>query len=162
MSNTKSMGREYSISLQGNWNQVSEIVNVTKDIIENTRSDLSLVSTANDLEDRLLQGYLVPQKEESFKQYKTRFIQAFLGQGIKAKIFSVWLGKRVRFEFQLTQNEGESTLRVFSVVKEGKYQTTISASGDYLERGTSISDALKETLEEDSIIHSYKSIDKVI
>jgi hypothetical protein len=53
------------------------------------------------------------------------------------------IGKKVPFNFHLTQNNGESTLRVDSVTGEGKYQATISASGNYAERGASIAIGVK-------------------
>jgi hypothetical protein len=53
------------------------------------------------------------------------------------------IGKKVPFNFHLTQNNGGSTLRVDSVTGEGKYQATISASGNYAERGASIAIGVK-------------------
>ena len=51
--------------------------------------------------------------------------------------------KKVPSNFHLTQNNGESTLRVDSVTGEGKYQATISASGNYAERGALIAIGVK-------------------
>jgi hypothetical protein len=58
-------------------------------------------------------------------------------------VLKLLIGKKVPFNFHLTQNNGESTLRVDSVTREGKYQATISASGDYAERGSSIATGAK-------------------
>ena len=58
-------------------------------------------------------------------------------------VLKLLIGKKVPFNFHLTQTNGESTLRVDSVTGEGKYQSTISASGDYAERGASIATGAK-------------------
>jgi hypothetical protein len=58
-------------------------------------------------------------------------------------VLKLLIGKKVPFNFHLTQNNGESTLRVDSVTREGKYLATISASGDYAERGSSIATGAK-------------------
>ena len=52
-------------------------------------------------------------------------------------ILKLLIGIIIPLNFHLTQNNGESTLRVDSVLREGKYQATISASGDYTEKGAS-------------------------
>ena len=62
---------------------------------------------------------------------------------VASVLLKLLIGKKVPFNFHLTQNNGESTLRVDSVTREGKYQTTISASGDYAERGASIATGAK-------------------
>jgi len=46
-------------------------------------------------------------------------------------ILKLLLGKKVPFNFHLTQNNGERELRVDSDTREGKYQATMSASRDY-------------------------------
>jgi hypothetical protein len=53
------------------------------------------------------------------------------------------IGKKVPFNFHFPQNNGESILRVDPVTGEGKYQATISASGNYAERGASIAIGVK-------------------
>ncbi len=53
-------------------------------------------------------------------------------------VLKLLIGDKVPFNFHLTQNNGESTVKVDSVTREGKYQATISVSGDYIERGASI------------------------
>ena len=58
-------------------------------------------------------------------------------------VLKLLIGKKVPFNFHFTQNNGESTLRVDSVTREGKYQATISASGDYAEIGASIATGAK-------------------
>ena len=58
-------------------------------------------------------------------------------------VLKLLIGKKVPFNFHLTQNNGEITLRVDSATREGKYQATISASGDYAERGASITTGAK-------------------
>ena len=58
-------------------------------------------------------------------------------------VLKLLIGEKVPFNFQLTQNNGESTLRVNSLTGEGKYQATISASGNYAERGASIAIGVK-------------------
>ena len=70
--------------------------------------------------------------------------------------------KNVPFNFHLTQNNCESTLRVDFVTREGKYQATISASGDYAERGASIARGVRESLEQDAVQYTYKTLDKLI
>ena len=71
-------------------------------------------------------------------------------------------GDQIPLQFYSIKNNGESTLRVESTTRERKYQATISASGDYSKRGDSIATGLKEALEQNSIQHSYKTIDKLI
>ena len=58
-------------------------------------------------------------------------------------VLKLLIGKKVPFNFHLTQNNGEITLRVDSATREGKYQATISGSGDYAERGASIATGAK-------------------
>ena len=58
-------------------------------------------------------------------------------------VLKLLTGKKVPFNFYLTPNNCESTLRVDSVTRDGKYQATISASGDYAERGASIATGAK-------------------
>jgi hypothetical protein len=58
-------------------------------------------------------------------------------------VLKLLIGNKVQFNFHLTQNNGESTLRVDSVTREGKYQATTIASGDYAERGASIATGVK-------------------
>lgn len=58
-------------------------------------------------------------------------------------VLKLLIWKKVPINFHLTQNNGESTLRVASVTREGKYQATISASGDYAEIGASIATGAK-------------------
>ena len=62
---------------------------------------------------------------------------------VASVLLKLLIGKKVPFNFHLTQNNGESTLRVDSVTREGKYQATISASGNYAERGASIATGVK-------------------
>jgi hypothetical protein len=52
----------------------------------------------------------------------------------------IW--NKVLFNFHLTQKMVKAHL-VDSVTREGKYQATISASGDYAERGASIATGVK-------------------
>jgi hypothetical protein len=58
-------------------------------------------------------------------------------------VLKLLIGKKVPFNFHLTQNNSEITLRVDSATREGKYQATISGSGDYAERGASIATGAK-------------------
>jgi hypothetical protein len=68
--------------------------------------------------------------------------------------------KKVPFNFHLTQNNDESILRVDSVTREAKYQATISASADYAERGASIATDVRESIEQGTVQHTYKTLDK--
>ncbi|MFX1379072.1 MAG: hypothetical protein ACFFA4_08240 [Promethearchaeota archaeon] len=54
------------------------------------------------------------------------------------------MGKKVPFNFHLTQNNSESTLRVDSVTREGKYHAIINASGDSAEKRASIAIDVRE------------------
>ena len=113
-----------------------------------------------ELENKILTAYSSPKEGESFAEYKARFCKVY--SGIKGKLVSLFIKKKVPLYFDLIKNNGESTLRVESITREGKYQATISASGDYSKRGASIATGLKEALERNSIQHSYKTLDKLI
>jgi hypothetical protein len=163
MAKTKSMGNEYQIVVQGTWEQIAECVRTTKEAIESSQPRASSrEDEAVELENRFLRAYLVPQERESFGQYKDRVMHAFIGEGVKGKLASLLVGKKVPFNFYSTKNEGESTLKVESVTRENIYHATISASGDYADRGESIATVLKESLEQGTINHTYKTLDRLI
>ena len=91
-----------------------------------------------------------------------RFVAAYSETGIKGKLKSLLIRNTVPFHFNLIEFKGESTLLVESITREKEYQATISASGDYSKRGDSIATGIKEALEQNSIPHSYKTLDKLI
>jgi len=163
MAKTKSIGTEYQIAAKGDWNQVAKAVATTKQLIEGTRPQTSFFSqSAIDLESGMLKGYLVPKEGESFADYKDRVIQVYVGAGVKGKWVKVIIGNKLPTRFELTQNNGESILRVKSETGKGSYQATISASGNYSGRGASIAEGLRETLEQGSVKHTCKTLDKLI
>ncbi|MFW9879920.1 MAG: hypothetical protein ACFFG0_43155 [Candidatus Thorarchaeota archaeon] len=59
-------------------------------------------------------------------------------------VLKLLIRNKVPFNSHLTQINGESTLRVDSVSREGKSQPTIIASGDNAERGASIATDVRE------------------
>jgi hypothetical protein len=163
MKKNKSMGTEYQIVAQGTWEQVAESVRVTKEAIEKSSFKREFFSSEDiKLEDKILKVYLVPQKGEGFEDYKKKFIQLFVGNGIKGKLASLLAGKKTLCNFHLTQNNGESTLKVESIIRKGRYQVTISASGYYDERGKSIATNVRKSLEQGAVQHTYKTLDKLI
>jgi hypothetical protein len=163
MGKNKSIGTEYQIAAQGTWEQVAESVRTTKEAIKSTQPIASFFSSGEiEVENRILRAYLVPKEGEIFGDYKERLIQTFSGNGVRGKLASLLSGKKITFNFHLTQNNGESTLRIDSVTQEGGYQAKIRASGDYTERGASIATGVKESLERGSVQHTYKTLDKLI
>jgi len=167
-SKTKSMGTEYQIVAKGNWEQVADVARITKEAIESTRAEEGfftvspLTMESGELENRILKAYLLPQEGETFADYKNRFIQAFAGTGAKGKLASLLSGKKVQLNFHLFRNGGESTLKIESLIGEGRYQATIGASGDYSDRGASIATDVKEALEQASVQHTYRTLDRLI
>jgi len=126
-----------------------------------------------DYKNRVLEKYsgikeklksLLTENNIPFTGYRdnNRFITAYSETGIKGKLKSLLIRNKVQFHFNLIEFKGESTLRVESTTRERKYQATISASRDYSKRGASIAAGLKEALEQNSIPHSYKTLDKLI
>ncbi len=163
MAKTKSMGTEYKIITKGSWKQVAEAARILKGAIEDTQPRAYSFSMNNtESENRVLKGYLVPKDGENFADYKSRFIQAHLGTGLKGKLALLLSGNEISFDFELALNSGESRLKIKSIARELKYQSTIGASGDYSERGASIAAGLKKALEKNSVKYSYNTLDRLI
>ena len=163
MARIKSMGKEYQITAEGSWDQVVKACRITEIVIKDTQQKVSSGYSNKIInQNSVLKSYLIPKEGETFTDYKNRVIKRDLGTGIKGKLVSFLIGDQIPLQFYSIKNNGESTLRVESTTRERKYQATISASGDYSKRGDSIATGLKEALEQNSIQHSYKTIDKLI
>ena len=155
---TKTMGTQYRIVANGNWNEISEIARVTKELVVATKP--RGFSSVAGLEDHILTTYLTPKENESFADYKARFVEAFVVDGFKGAMASLLMGQKVSLNFKLAFNE--STFLVDTVTRANKYVVTIDASGIYYKRGASIATDLKELLEQNQVQHTYKSIDRLI
>ena len=157
------MGTEYQIIVEGTWEQIAEVARMAKKAIKNTQPTWSHFSRGDDeLENRTLEAYLVPQDGENFGDYKARFNQVFAGTGIIGKLASFLNGNKVPFYFHLTQNEGESTFRVDSITREGRYQATVSVSGNYSDRGASMVEDLRNSLKQIPVEVKYHALEKLV
>lgn len=168
MAKLKSMGTEYQITAEGIWTQIAEAVKTTKKLVGDTQpkisSSLLLSSRFHEvaLENKALGLFLVPKDGESFVDYRTRFIQAFYGSGLRGKLAKLFAGKKVLYNFQLTKNDGESILRIATKTSEDIYQTRISSSGYYSSRGASIAKGIKANLEQNKMQFKYNTLERLV
>lgn len=160
MSKTRTMGKQYLVVVSDNWDNIAEASRATEQLVVSTKS--KGFSSISRLEDSILTCYLTPKQNESFADYKSRFIEAFVGTGFRRAITSLLLGGKIPFNFALTKNDGVSTLLVDTITRRQKYQVIISASGEYSDRGASIATGLKELLEKNNVQHTYRSLDRLI
>ncbi|MFA6460917.1 MAG: hypothetical protein WCV90_01510 [Candidatus Woesearchaeota archaeon] len=160
----KSIGTEYKIIAECTWAQVAEVTQVSKTVIERTQSQEFLDQDFVELEDRILKAYLVPKDEESFTDYRTRYIQTLTGGGLRGGFLSLYFGKKVLLGFQLALDLGgsKSALKVNSTLREGSYQALINASGTYQSRGGEIATSIKTFFERRDIKYAYVATDKPI
>ncbi len=162
---TKTMGIQYKIVANGEWNKIAELVRATKELVRNTIPK-DFFSNTTRVEDKILTdrltAYLTPKENERFIDYKNRFIEASVGDGFKGAIASLLVGQKVPFNLTLTQNKGESTLLVDVTARNKRYDAVISVSGIYSDRGASIATGLKDLLEKNQVQHTYRTLDRLI
>jgi len=159
---TKLIGTEYQIAARGDWEQISKAVKMTIWEIENTQPKENFPSENNAIENEFLTRYLVPRKEEGFKDYKNRFVKSIFGVGIQGKLVSLLCGNVLPLDFYLTQNNGESILRVSSEIREREYRAMINATGNYCTRGFVIATRLRGLFRQHDILSKYETLDKLI
>jgi len=159
MAKIKSMGIEYKIIAEGNWEDIANLAKLTKKAIEDTQKrPIYLFRKESDMEDKILEAILLPNEGEKFSNYRSRVVAS----GVISTMERLTSPKTVPYSFNFIINDGESSFLVDSKIRENKYEVKISASGEYSQRGVSIARELKETLEKRSLKHSYDSLEKMI
>lgn len=162
MAKVKSLGVEYKIRAKGDWEHIAETARTTKKLIKDTQQGNFMFYDEINLENQILKMYLIPKEEESFTDYKQRFIQTLIGTGFKGKLANFLVRKKVPLSYHLTRNEGESILAVCLEVRAKEYQLIVGASGEYSGRGKEIAEGIKNCIESKGIKCEYETLDKMI
>jgi len=155
------MGTEYRIIAKGNWGQIAKAINAAKEAIEKSQCRDDLYGLL-DVHQELLQRFVTPKDEETFKAYKRRLIESITGPGLVARLNIMLTGGKIPFDLSNTINGGESKMVIRTVIKKRKYHLTVDVSGDFKKRGYSIAGKLQDALSQNAVEHSYKTLDRLV
>ncbi len=147
------MGNRYQFHAEGDWIYIAQSTRVTKAAISSTKTSetrglgglWASFNQLDQLEQRVLQMFLVPKEGESFGEYKQRFIHGLAGDGFKGKLAGFLMGKKVPFEYTLDTSNGDK-LFLGLKVRENQFDCTVGASGIYQRRGELIASKIESTL----------------
>lgn len=147
------IGNLYQFHAEGNWPYIAQATRAMKDAISSTirppRRDFdalfSIFGEQNVLERRILEAFFVPKEEESFGEYKQRFIHGLGGEGLRGWLAGFLMGKKMPFEYDLKTSNGDR-LSLDLKVREKQFDCTLGVSGIYSPRGELIAQKIRSTL----------------
>ncbi len=149
----KLMGNEYQFHAEGDWLYVAQATRATKEAISSTRISrirgvgglFASFDQLDELEARILRLFLVPTEEESFGEYKQRFVHGLAGDSFKGKLAGFLMGQKIPMAYYL-ETSNRDRLSVDLKVRENQYDCILGVSGISQQRGEKIADKIGSVL----------------
>lgn len=160
--------KKYLLEVKSSWKDIAQVTRETKEAIKESRLETFRRSVDDiknfELEDRLLDYFLVPYEGETFDEFKYRYDNLQLKNADVNHIQYLLKHRDLVFNKFLLANKADMSekLDVRMWVKKNYYSSIVYAKKNFMFRGEKVAENLSQSMDQAQVPYEYTSNDGLL